>query len=135
MPEKKVVFKFPPELVDTPVASSLVSDFGLTINILRARIEPDQEGLLLLSLRGRDADIERAIRHVRSLGIHTETLEEEVRWYPERCTHCTACRSVCPTGALQVHPPDLTVTFAREKCIACGLCVPVCPYRAIEVAV
>lgn len=62
MAKKKVVLKFPASLVETPVASELVSDYGLVVNILRARIEPDEEGMLVVELSGQSKEIEAGPR-------------------------------------------------------------------------
>lgn len=134
MAEKKVVLEFPAALVGTPVASRLVSEHGLEINILRADIEPDQAGHLALALTGEPGNIRKALEYVEGLGIRVASLEEDVNWDEERCTSCTACVSVCPTGALSVERSSMDVSFDGEKCIACGLCIPVCPYDAVEVA-
>ncbi len=52
MANKKYVLKFPARLVDRPIASELVSEYGLVVNILRARVEPDEEGMLVVELTG-----------------------------------------------------------------------------------
>ncbi len=134
MAKKKVVLKFPAGLVETPLASELVSEYGLVVNILRARIEPDEEGMLVVELSGQAKKISSGLAHVRELGVEVEELARDVIWHQDRCTECTACRSVCPTGALEVKEPGMNVSFDEEKCIACELCVPACPYGAVEIA-
>ncbi|MBA7712676.1 Ferredoxin-type protein NapF [subsurface metagenome] len=51
----------------------------------------------------------------------------------ERCTHCGACITICPTGAFELDPITRWVNFHDEKCLACGLCIKACPPRAMEV--
>ena len=130
---KKYVFKFPPRLVETPIASELVSDYGLVVNILRARVEPDEEGMLVVELTGPPGSIRPALEHARSIGVTVEPLEKDITFHRELCVECTACRSVCPTEALRIRQPEMTVEFDKEKCIACELCVAVCPYGAVEI--
>ena len=48
---------------------------------------------------------------------------------PDKCIGCTACKRICPTGAVQgerdsVHSIDQTL------CIKCGACFEVCPPKA-----
>ena len=134
MADGKYVLKFPPRLVERPIASELVSDYGLVVNILRARVEPDEEGMLVVELTGGAASIEAGLAHVKGLGVEVEPLSKDITWREDLCTECTACRSVCPTGALAVVPPEMTVSFDKDKCIACELCIPACPYGAVEIA-
>ena len=133
MPNRKYVLRFPARLVETPIASRLVSEYGLTVNILRARVEPDEEGMLVVELTGPPGRIDSGLAYVRGLGVEVELLAKDIAWREELCTECTACRSVCPTAALRVQPPEMTVSFEKDKCIACELCIPACPYGAVEI--
>jgi len=135
MSSRKFVMRFPVRLIDTPIATRLVSEHGLVINILRAHVEPNEEGMLVVELTGEPAKIEGGLAFVRGLGVEVEPLSKGVTFREEMCVECTACRSVCPTGALSVKTPEMTVTFDKEKCIACELCIPACPYRAVEAAI
>ena len=49
---KRVVLRFPQRIVDRPIISSLVKDYDLEFNILKASITQDKEGLLVLELKG-----------------------------------------------------------------------------------
>ncbi len=134
MANKKYVLKFPARLVDRPIASELVSEYGLVVNILRARVEPDEEGMLVVELTGDVKSIEAGLAHVKELGVEVEPLSKDITWHEDLCTECSACRSVCPTEALEVSRADMKVSFDRDKCTACGLCIPACPYGAVEIA-
>jgi ferredoxin len=133
MAKSKYVFKFPPRLLDTPVAGRLVSDYGLGINILRARVEPDEEGLLVIELTGDAKSINAGLAFARDAGVEVHPLSKEITWHPDLCVQCTACRTACHTGALSVKAPDMEVVFDKEKCTACELCIRACPYRALEI--
>ena len=134
MADGKYVLKFPARLVERPIASELVSEYGLVVNILRARVEPDEEGMLVVELTGPKEKIDAGLAHVGDLGVEVEPLSKDITWREELCTECTACRSVCPTEALEVKSPEMKMSFDRDKCIACELCIPACPYGAVEIA-
>lgn len=133
MQKKRVVFNYPPHVVEQPVISKLVKDFDLTVNILRAHITPKEEGRLVLEITGKRQSLEAGLHYIKELGVEVQPLAQDVRWYEERCTHCTACVSVCPPKALEVNRTTMEVSFKRERCIACGLCISACPYQAMEI--
>ncbi len=103
------------------------------MNILRARVTPKEWGRLVVEISGEKNGLEAALQYASSLGVEIDPLANDVTWYRDRCIECTACISICPSGALTVKRPEMKVDFDREKCIACELCIPVCPYDAIEI--
>lgn len=135
MAKKTIVMVFPPNMVREPVTYRLVKDFDLMVNILAARVTPNEEGHLVLELNGTDASLAEAMSYLSKLGLRVEALAQDVRWYEERCTHCTACVSICPSEALSVERATMRVSFDPDKCIACSLCLAACPYQAVEITV
>lgn len=135
MPKTKFVLRFPPNLVNQPIIYGLVQNCGLKPNILRASISPDEAGHAVLEVEGDRADLEKGRKFLEGCGVHVEPLTQDVRWSEERCTHCTACIAVCPTGALSLDRSTFEVSFDSETCIGCELCIPVCAYRAMEIHV
>lgn len=133
MLKKKVVLNFPPHLIDQPVTYKLIQDYGVVVNILRARITPREWGRMVVELGGSPKKLEAAMGFLGELGVGVQLLAREVRWHEERCIHCTACLAPCPTHALEVDRASMTVSFDQERCIACELCLSVCPYLAIEI--
>lgn len=130
---KKIVLRFPKRLVERPIVYRLVKDYNLELNILKASITPEQEGLLVLELKGDQKDYDKGINFLVKGGVKIESLSQDVTRNEERCTSCGACITICPAGAFELEPETRLVIFNNEKCIACGLCIPACPPRAMEV--
>jgi L-aspartate semialdehyde sulfurtransferase ferredoxin len=133
MATKRLVLNFPAHLIDQPVTYQLIKKYDLMVNILRARVTPREEGRLTVEISGKKSKLEEGLRFISQLGVSFQPLAQEVRWQEDRCIRCTACISICPTGALNVTRPEMEVSFTPDKCIACELCMPSCPYRAIEI--
>ena len=132
MGSKRIVLKFPHRLVDQPIVYKMVKDFDLEFNILKASITPREEGLMVLELKGLDANMEKALKYAKSLGVTTQLLSKDIKRDELKCTHCGACVPMCPTGALVTDPLNRKVLFYDTKCIACELCIKACPPRAME---
>jgi NAD-dependent dihydropyrimidine dehydrogenase PreA subunit len=133
MQKRRVVLSYPPHLVDQPVIYRLVKDFDLMVNIMRARITPKEQGRLVLEITGKRSALVAGIDYLKEIGVEIQPLAQDVKWHEDRCTHCTACISTCPTNALDINRNQMAVSFKRDKCIACELCIPVCPYQAMEI--
>jgi L-aspartate semialdehyde sulfurtransferase ferredoxin len=130
---KRIVLRFPKRLVERPIIYRLVKDYDLEFNILRASITPEQEGVMVIELKGNQTEYDRGIEFLIKAGVKIQSLSQDVTRNDERCTHCGACITVCPPGAFRVDPKTRMVIFDNKKCIACGLCIPACPPRAMEV--
>jgi len=130
---KRIVLHFPRRLVDRPIVSRLVRDFNLDFNILKASVTPEAEGLLVIEMSGEQEDYDKGIEYLIQTGVKIQSLSQDVTRNEERCTHCGACITVCPTRAFELESATRRVNFLNEKCIACGICIKACPPRAMEV--
>ena len=130
---KRIVLHFPKRLVERPITYRLVKDYDLEFNILRAAITPEQEGVMVIELKGDQTEYDKGIEFLIKAGVKIQSLSQDVTRNDERCTHCGACITVCPPGAFRVDPKTRLVIFDNKKCIACGLCIPACPPHAMEV--
>jgi ferredoxin len=130
---KRIVLHFPKRMVDRPIVSRLVKDYDLDFNILKALVTPEEEGLLVLELSGEQQEYDKGIRYLTKTGVKIQSLSQDVLRNEERCTHCGACITICPSGAFELDPVTRRVNFYNEKCVACGLCIKACPPRAMEV--
>ncbi|MCK4463238.1 MAG: 4Fe-4S binding protein [Candidatus Omnitrophica bacterium] len=133
MVSKRIVLKFPPKLVDQPIVYKLVKEYDLVFNILRARVTPKEEGELVIELQGKKQNYANGLKYLNSLGVTIQPLSQDITRDEERCTHCGACITVCPTGALYLDKKTMRVIFDPEKCIACELCIKACPPRAMKI--
>ena len=129
---KRIVLRFPRQLVDQPIIYHLVKDYNLQFNILKASVTPKEEGLLVLELSGEQGDYEKGMLCLTGVGVRIQSLSQDVTRDEARCTHCGACVTICPVGAFAVEPVTRRVNFYDAKCIACGLCLRACPPRAME---
>jgi ferredoxin len=133
MSNEKVVLNFPPQVIDQPIIYRLIKEQGLVVNILRARISPNEWGRMVVEIGGNAEQLAAATKFLEGLGVRLESLAGEVRWLEDRCIQCTACIGLCPSHALHIDRAGMTVSFDQEKCIACELCLSTCPYQAIEI--
>lgn len=129
---KRIVMRFPRRMVDRPIISRLAKDYNLDFNILKASVTPEEEGLLVLEMSGKQDDFDRGIEYLTKTGVKIQALSQDVTRNEERCTHCGACITVCPAGAFELDPKTRKIFFRDKKCIACGLCIKACPPRAME---
>ncbi len=133
MSPKKIVLRFPPQIVDRPLISTLVKDYDLMISIVKANINPYKEGSMVVELTGDPDNYNQGLDFLRDQGVRVEDLSEDIVRIMDRCTHCGACTSSCPTGALFISRPSMEVILDDEKCVVCGVCLKTCPVKAIEV--
>ena len=132
MVSKRIVLRFPKRLVNRPIVSHLIKDFNLEFNILKASVTQEEEGLMVLELKGKQEDFDRGISYMKEDGVIIESLSQNVLRNEERCTHCGACITICPTEAFELDMTTRQTKFYDKKCIACGLCIKTCPPRAME---
>jgi len=130
---KILILRFSKVKAKEPIVCYLAKDYDLTFNILNAAIFPRKEGLMVLELSGTRKDFKAGVDYLKSRGVEVKNASQEVQRITHKCTHCGVCTSVCPTGALDISRPDMSVKFHQKKCSVCELCVPACPTRAMQV--
>ncbi|RJQ24875.1 MAG: 4Fe-4S dicluster domain-containing protein [Peptococcaceae bacterium] len=131
MSPKKIVLRFGGDISDKPIIYRLAKDYDLVFNIVKANVNPQKEGTMVLELTGERYD--QGLAFLQSEGVKVQSLTEEVVINKEKCTSCGACTAICPTSALYLHRPSMEVDFNGDDCVVCQLCLKVCPVRAMEV--
>lgn len=130
MAKKRLDLTFPPRQSLKPVVYHLVRDYDLVPNILRAQIQPGQEGRMLLEVTGRKEAFVHGIAFLESQGLQVREAASDIVLDDERCVACGLCTAVCRSGAMIVR--DDEIIFDKDKCVYCEACVQACPRRAIS---
>ena len=130
--KRKLVLRFPATVVEFPFMYTLVKEHNVLPNILKANINPRKEGQMVVELSADEKNLSQAVEFMQSRGVIVLPLEQQIVWVEDRCTQCGACTVICPSGALEMKRPEMTVSFDGEKCIVCEHCLKACPARAVE---
>lgn len=130
---KLLVLHFPSREVEKPMICNLVRLHDLNFNILKAKILPRKEGIMVLELSGSRKNFKNGVQYLKEQGVIVKNASSEINRIEDRCIHCGACTAICPTGALAVCRPEMTVIFDKDKCSVCELCIPTCVTRAMEI--
>jgi ferredoxin len=130
---KRLVLRFPTNLLDKPIIHQLTTEYNLVFNIHKAHIIPNKEGLVVLELTGNPTDMTRALKMLDESKVIVEQLAQDIVRDDEECVQCGLCVAYCPTGALYYEMPDRLVQYDNTKCVACEECVRTCPTHAFSV--
>jgi L-aspartate semialdehyde sulfurtransferase ferredoxin len=130
---KKVVIRYSADIVDQPIACKLAKTYDLDFNILKARIFPRREGVMVLELSGTKENFDAGVRFMKEKGLRVEPLSKSVTQNTDKCVHCGACVAFCPTEALYTDPKTSKIIFDAERCNGCEFCVTACPARAMAI--
>ncbi|MFA5313655.1 MAG: 4Fe-4S binding protein [Methanomassiliicoccales archaeon] len=129
MANGKYILEFSPDLVKEPIIYVLTRDLGVKLNILRADIT-EHGGEMLLEMSGENK--EKALVHLRSLGVKVRELNSLINRDEKRCSNCGMCVSICPFNSYELDPKDYLVVFHNDRCIGCGMCIDACPTVALS---
>lgn len=128
----KLRLLFPAEQTAKPIAYHLVKDYDLVYNIFQAHVKPGMRGEMILEVIGDDSNLKKGIEFLENNGVSVDILTRSIKWDEEKCIHCGACTSVCPSGALSLDK-DAKLCFDDSKCIVCEMCVSACPSSVLDV--
>lgn len=129
MPKKRLDLSFPPRQSLKPIVYHLVKDYDITPNILRAQIQPGQEGRMLVEVTGDKESLLEGIAFLEGQGLAVREAASDIRLDDELCVSCGLCTAVCRPKALTLEGDSLH--FNKDKCVYCEACVIACPRRAI----
>lgn len=132
--QRNVYLRFSNEMVDKPVITTLIRKYAIDVNIMEARITPNEEGSMFIQISGSEENLDKAFGYLVSTGVEVTVKPKRLVWHDEICVSCGACVGQCLPKALDVNPDTGKVEYDNDKCIACFLCVPACPYGAVEQA-
>ncbi|WP_457570415.1 NIL domain-containing protein [Desulfovulcanus sp.] len=132
---KIIALHFSPETSRSPMMYNLAKKFDLTFNILKARINPKEEGHMILELSGTEEDFKKGVSYLQEHGVSVQEVAQSISRDEESCLHCGLCTSLCIAKALRLDLETRLVIFDSSKCTACGQCTRVCPVNAMHVEI
>lgn len=119
----KLLLKYPLPLDEMPYTAEVILETGTKINIDRATRDE-----LIVDVPEDDVDDVASLFHEKGVGVRR--LLELIVWDEERCIHCGACISVCPTKVF-TFDTSWKINLEEEKCVRCEVCVKACPLSAL----
>ncbi|ENN95709.1 NIL domain-containing protein [Methanocaldococcus villosus KIN24-T80] len=127
---KRVYYWTHSEHINKPVISETILKTGVNINILKAKVEP-QEAFLILELIGDEEKIKKALSYLSKFG-DVEEIKKVIKRDYEKCVHCGCCITQCPLNIIYMDD-EYNVVFKEEECVGCKNCLKACPFKAIEI--
>jgi len=133
MKTRKLLLTFKKKSADRPIVYLLVKDFGLIINIYRARISAEETGSMILEVTGSEDAINKGIAFVESEDVIVDDAQKSFLWDEKLCTSCGNCLTHCPVNALHIESREtMKVVFDPALCFDCLGCIDNCPYGACQ---
>ena len=132
MNSHRIVLHFDREISGQPVIYTLCQKYNLVCSIIKAAIEPNQEGYVALEITGEDDNYKNALSYLKEAQVRVDDFKQRIIRNEEKCTDCGACAGFCPTGALSVDIETRRISFDDSKCVACELCTRACPFHAMQ---
>ncbi|NLM97420.1 MAG: 4Fe-4S binding protein [Halanaerobiaceae bacterium] len=136
MYSRRVKLIYRPDKVGEPIIYNLIKRFDVEINIIHARISPDEEGKLVMDIKAEEInDLEKGINYLLMEGIEVKTLDKSIVYNEEDCVFCGACTGLCKTGALKMDEDSWELVVDHGKCLLCGMCIDACSLNALSLGV
>lgn len=129
--KQMLLLTFPAEETGSSTTYELITKYSLEINILRASINFNAQGILLIEAKGEEEKIQQAIDYLSKTKIDIKEINSAIIINKEKCVNCGACTAACSVGALYFDK-DWVLQMDTDKCLDCKTCVTACPIRAIE---
>ena len=133
MAHRRFDLTFPPLQATKPITYHLVKDYDLTPNILRAQIQPGQQGRMLLEVTGSKEDIDAGVAFLDGEGVVVRPAASDIVLDEDRCVACGLCTVFCRPNALVLDAAG-ELRLDKDACVYCEACVEVCPRRAVTLA-
>ncbi|SNZ08977.1 4Fe-4S binding domain-containing protein [Persephonella hydrogeniphila] len=91
-------------------------------NIVEEKVGIPKRKILIEALKNQNTDYSDVKLEVDKISFTSD------KWIDNtKCTNCSVCYNVCPTGALKAGAERLKILFEPKLCIKCKVCHDVCP--------
>ncbi len=110
-----------------PKISSFEEEEERIKNIVTEKVDIKRRKTLLENLNSLNAELSQINVDVDKVSFTSD------KWIDSyRCTNCSVCYNVCPTGALKAGKEKLKILFEPKLCIKCRVCHEVCPENCLH---
>lgn len=129
--KEMLLFEFPKEESGHAITYELIKTYDLKVNIIRASIDYNASGFLLIEIEGDKDTVAQGIKYVKENHVNVTVVDAGIKINKDKCLDCGACTAVCAVDALHLDE-EAALYFDKDRCLDCKLCVMACPARAIE---
>jgi len=91
-------------------------------NIVAEKVLPQKRKVLLNTLKEKNLNLEDKTVDVDRISF---TSDKWIEFY--KCTNCSICYNICPTGALKGIDGKTKIQFEPSLCVKCRVCHESCP--------
>ncbi len=126
----KIALEFNPVNVNKPIIYDLIKVYDLKCNILRADIDYNLRGHMIMEIEGNSETVSKSIQYLEEQGVTVDFVRNKITVDFDKCVHCGACTAACRIKALYYEHYELK--FDESKCVSCDFCLQACPLKAIE---
>lgn len=126
----KIALEFNPANVSRPIIYDLIKIYDLKCNILRADIDYNLRGHLIMEVEGDSEVLSKSLKYLEEQGVTVDFVKNKIHVDYDKCVHCGACTASCRIKALYMEEHELK--FNEAKCVSCDFCLMACPLKAIE---
>ena len=128
----KMIMKFQKDLTNQPVTYELVKKFDLRVNILKADINDNLQGYVVVDIDGHSKNLAEAIKYLEALGVDADLITNTIEIDRNLCVSCGLCTGACGVRALTFSRDTWSLVYVENRCVGCNRCLGACPTRAIK---
>jgi len=126
----KTLLRLPSEMSKKPLIAEIILETEARINIDRANVGA-VGGETVLDVP--DDKYENVVAFFKSKGVETVLLTKPILLDEDKCLHCGACVSICPTEVFGLED-DWHLGLDAVKCIQCSACITACLFGALSLS-
>jgi NAD-dependent dihydropyrimidine dehydrogenase PreA subunit len=96
-------------------------------DIVAEKVLPEKRKMLLEFIKDKELDLKDKKVEVEKISFTSD------KWIEfSKCTNCSICYNVCPTGALKGIDNRTKILFEPSLCVKCKVCHEVCPENCLH---
>lgn len=86
--KKLLLLSLPTNITGEPITHTLIKNYDLKINILRASIDYNVEGTLFFEVEGLKEKIDLSIKYLKIIGVKVKVIKPVITIDEDSCINC-----------------------------------------------